>query len=143
MNESILDDSAVSEIEARLHLTTDGDACFVLSNVRALCATVKHLRAELATTKGHWADTSEDLASTLLKRESLQSQLEELRAEVERLQGERDGMDAAITPLADRLAEVEQGRDAMRDTLNALKTCQNKPVCGHCSALLRQYQGEV
>lgn len=54
-------------------------------DIPTLCATVKHLRTELSTTKGQWAEMFEKLASALLKQDDLQSQLEQLRAENKRL----------------------------------------------------------
>lgn len=32
---------------------------------------------------------------------------------------------------------------ALRETLKALKNCRNKPVCGHCNALLRAATKEL
>lgn len=44
----ILSDEQLKEIEAHFHLTTDGDAVFVLSRAPALCQTVRALRKELS-----------------------------------------------------------------------------------------------
>ena len=78
--------------------------------------TVKQIRAENQTLKEHWANTSEDLASALLKQDELQSQLEQLRAENEALrqrmtQMERDARDDAEAASNEARWQERQGDD--------------------------------
>lgn len=58
--------------------------------------------------KAHWADTSEDLASALLKQDELKAQL----------------------------AQVEQERNEQIRTVEAIGICKNL-TCGHCMAIIR------
>lgn len=96
----ILDEGAIDKIAARTLTGHYPD----LDQVSALCATVKHLRGELSTTKGYLADTTEDLASALLMRDEMQSQLEHQRDENKSLLNQLTAANAEIV-------QVEQERD--------------------------------
>lgn len=61
----LLSNEEIAEVEAHFHLTTDGDAVFVLSRAPALCATVRALRAENEKLKEHADDLEHDLDAAI------------------------------------------------------------------------------
>lgn len=79
----ILDEATVAELANR-DVCDHNCAMLTPTERDALCATVRALRAEISTLKAHWADTSEDLASALLKIGELQSQSEQVTKERDR-----------------------------------------------------------
>ena len=83
-NEQILTDEQIAEIEARAAFGDDDPVGLdhwldhARSDIRALCATVKHLRMMINVSES-WR------GETLKERNALQSQLEQLRVENETL----------------------------------------------------------
>lgn len=87
---TMLDDSAVSEIEAMDHAEMCGDAlyCNCGKVIRdQLCATVKHLRAENDEYERRWRNQTQRNHTLSQSNRDLQSQLEQLRAELRRFDG--------------------------------------------------------
>lgn len=113
-----VDETTIAEIESRsARVNTRFEELIILTPAErdALCATVKHLRArheQLALASGEWATLldrirawskckdgyplDEHINNIIVDRERLQSQLEQLRAENERLQSERDGFEGGL-----------------------------------------------
>lgn len=123
----ILDDAEVNEIagmfphaEYQPTLSPDEvDPCEfckgTIDDHKANCV-VPHVHALRATVRAQ----QDSLQMADYAAEEYKRQAEAVVAEVQR---ERDG-------LRERLAQQQE-------TLKSLKNCQNKPVCGHCAALLR------
>lgn len=126
-----LSESDVEAIEALAGLKSLNytDVDYVLERVPALIRDWRALKAENATLKNHWADTSEDLASALLEHEQVNAALREQLAEAH---GDNERLARVIQDIEEREAAVcpeDVGFDEYIRTLQ--RKLETRPQAGY------------